>query len=311
MVNEVIIGRLPLHLYTEMTPEQLLEYTELFSGKNWAKDDANKMNYLFERISLLKDEEQEKLVLYLTEKFEYITLVELMSGLQDAFVKCVKQITCKENILVSPLKNPFVDDRRKKSPDGEILFTKAKSPDLIYPLLKISLTDETLLDIVHFCDDPLSLIKKFKPGQTIVILVDDFVGSGLTTQKNIDAYVDLLSQYKLESSQTDFCVVVEIAMKQGIENLAQLGIECFANKVQGKGISDDSNFSEEQIKTNICMMKNIESKILDGLNPKFSLGFEESESLVSIMNKAPNNTFPFYWGKCIGGAKPVFRRYYE
>lgn len=58
-------------------------------------------------------------------------------------------------------------------------------------------------------------------------------------------------------------------------------------------------------------MQQIENKLFVNLKSQYSLGFYQSESLVSIMNKAPNNTFPFYWEKCIGDVKPVFRRYYE
>ena len=59
-------------------------------------------------------------------------------------------------------------------------------------------------------------------------------------------------------------------------------------------------------------MKSIENKVLQNLNRDFSFGYKSSESLVSIMEKSPNNTFPFYWYKGKDGQngelEPIFRR---
>lgn len=296
-----------------MSPEQLLEYKERLSDRNWAKiDKGKKLDYLLDRVSLLDGDDQIKLVFDLTEKFEYVDYLDLMIELQEIFESCVRQKSQQADILVLPLKAPFIKvERLKETPNGELLFSKIKSPDMIYPLLKNSLTDETLLDLVKFCDEPFPLIGKFKQGKTVMVLIDDFVGTGVTAKTHIDSYIDFLKQYNLSSSYNDFCVLVDTAMEQGIAYLSSLGIDCFSKRQQAKAISDDNNLSEGQRQVNITIMKGIEGKILCNHNPKYSLGFCQSESLVSIMNKSPNNTFPFYWEKCIGNVKPIFRRYYE
>ena len=296
-----------------MSPEQLLEYAERLSEKNWVKiNKGKKLDYLLSRVSLLDSDEQIKLVFDLTEKFEYVDYLDLMVELQETFESCVRLKCQQTNILVLPLKAPFINVKRlKETPNGDFLFSKTKSPDMIYPLLKNSLTDETLLDMVKFCDEPFPMIGKYQQGTTVMVLIDDFVGTGQTAKTHIDAYIDFLNQYNLSSSYKDFCVIVDTAMEQGIEYLSSFGIGCFSKRQQAKAISGDNNLSDGQRQVNISIMKGIEDKILCNHNPKYSLGFCQSESLVSILNKAPNNTFPFYWEKCVGDVKPVFRRYYE
>lgn len=299
----------------EMTSEQLVEYKNRFSAQNWAKiDGGKKVEYLCKRLSLLDDENQKNLVLDLTDNFEYVEILNFIMELKESLEDCVRQsrLSEKDNVLVAPLKAPFIDLKNfKKSPNGELLFSKSKSPDMVYPLLKNYLTDETLLDTINFCDDPSLVVKKFKSEACVIVLVDDFVGTGQTAKTHIDAYMNLLNQYNLQCTYADFCVVVDIAMKLGVDYLSTFGIECYSKRLRVRGISDDKRYSANQIRENIKLMRQIEHEILCNLNRKYSLGFVQSESLVSIMNKAPNNTFPFYWEKCTGDVKPIFRRYYE
>lgn len=296
-----------------MTTEQLLEYTNRIEKLDWAKvDNGRKLEYLLDRLSLLDNDEQRELILSLSERFEYVNILDLMVSLPSAFKKAVLQKRHEgKRILVAPLKSPFIDvDKLKKSPDGRSLFTKSKSSDMVYTLLKNSLTDEDIIESVHFCDEPKKIATQFDDACSI-LLIDDFIGSGLTAHKHVMAYIELLEQYKLYAKNNNFCVVVDIVMRQGIDYLSSLGIECYYDNYRTKAISEDGRLSEDQVKNDINLMKAIESKLFVKLNPNLSLGFYGSESLVSILNKAPNNTFPFYWKNCLGNKKPIFRRHYE
>lgn len=296
-----------------MTSEQLIEYTNRLREKKWAKIENGKIiECLMDRLSLLSDDAQKELILSLTEKFEYVEILDLMEGLPSSFSKAVLSKK-KENrdILVAPLKSPYLRvDKLNKSPKGDYLFSKAKSPDMFYPLLKNYLMDDEIIDAVRFCDDPYEIVKNYTDN-AVIILVDDFVGSGLTAYKHIKSYIKLLKEYKHNVNVEDFCVVVDVAMKHGVNYLLDNGIDSFYDVLQSKAISEDETLEEKQVKSKIRIMKEIEGKVFKNLNPKYSLGFEGSESLVSILNKAPNNTFPFYWKKCVGDKKAVFRRYYD
>ena len=216
-----------------------------------------------------------------------------------------------KKILVTPLKSPYIKvERLKTSPSGATLFSKAKSSDRFYPLLKNYIMDEEIIDAVRFCDDPYALVEHYTDN-SVIILVDDFIGSGLTAYKHIKSYIKLLKEYKHNVNVEDFCVVVDVAMRHGVNYLLDNGIDSFYDVLQSKAISEDETLEEKQVESKIRIMKNIEGKVFKNLNPKYSLGFERSESLVSILNKAPNNTFPFYWEKCVGDKKAVFRRYYD
>lgn len=296
-----------------MTSEQLIEYTNRLREKKWAKIENGKiLEYLMDRLSLLSDDAQKELILSLTEKFEYVEILDLMEGLPSSFSKAVLSKK-KENrdILVAPLKSPYLRvDKLNKSPKGDYLFSKAKSPDMFYPLLKNHIMNEEIINAVRFCDDPYEIVKNYTDN-AVIILVDDFVGSGLTAYKHIKSYIKLLKEYKHNVNVEDFCIVVDVAMKHGVNYLLDNGIDSFCDVLQSKAISEDETLEEKQVKSKIRIMKEIEGKVFKNLNPKYSLGFEGSESLVSILNKAPNNTFPFYWEKCVGDKKAVFRRYYD
>lgn len=296
-----------------MTSEQLIEYTNRLREKKWAKFGNGKiLEYLMDRLSLLSDDAQKELILNLTERFEFVDLLDFMQGLPSAFSKAVlsKKETGKK-ILVTPLKSPYINvERLKTSPSGGTLFSKAKSSDRFYPLLKNYIMDEEIIDAVRFCDDPYEIVKKYTDN-AVIILVDDFIGSGLTAYKHIKSYIKLLKEYKHNVNVADFCVVVDVAMKHGVNYLLDNGIDSFYDVLQSKAISEDETLEEKQVKSKIRIMKEIEGKVFKNLNPIYSLGFEGSESLVSILNKAPNNTFPFYWEKCVGDKKAVFRRYYD
>lgn len=296
-----------------MTSEQLIEYTNRLREKKWAKFGNGKiLEYLMDRLSLLSDDAQKELILNLTERFEFVDILDFMQGLPSAFSKAVlsKKETGKK-ILVTPLKSPYINvEGFKTSPSGGTLFSKAKSPDTFYPLLKNHIMDDEIIDAVRFCDDPYALVTHYTDN-SVIILVDDFIGSGLTAYKHIKSYIKLLKEYKHHVNVEDFCVVVDVAMKHGVNYLLDNGIDSFYDVLQSKAISEDETLEEKQVKSKIRIMKNIEGKVLKNLNPKYSLGFESSESLVSILNKAPNNTFPFYWEKCVGDKKAVFRRYYD
>lgn len=296
-----------------MTSEQLIEYTNRLREKKWAKFGNGKiLEYLMDRLSLLSDDAQKDLILNLTERFEFVDILDFMQGLPSAFSKAVlsKKETGKK-ILVTPLKSPYINvEGLKTSPSGGTLFSKSKSPDTFYPLLKNHIMDDEIIDAVRFCDDPYALVTHYTDN-SVIILVDDFIGSGLTAYKHIKSYIKLLKEYKHHVNVEDFCVVVDVAMKHGVNYLLDNGIDSFYDVLQSKAISEDETLEEKQVKSKIRIMKNIEGKVLKNLNPKYSLGFESSESLVSILNKAPNNTFPFYWEKCVGDKKAVFRRYYD
>lgn len=87
---------------------------------------------------------------------------------------------------------------------------------------------------------------------------------------------------------------------------SHIGVSSYHSFLKQKGITENPELNTEN---NVKLMKSIEAKVLHKLNRKFSFGYKASESLVSIMEKSPNNTFPFYWYKGKEGElEPIFRR---
>lgn len=76
-----------------------------------------------------------------------------------------------------------------------------------------------------------------------------------------------------------------------------------------KGISDYNTGADVMDKKNI--MRNIEKRIFTSID-EYSLGFKESESLITLL-RTPDNTFPIFWSnyKKHINIRPPFPRKYE
>lgn len=120
-----------------------------------------------------------------------------------------------------------------------------------------------------------------------IILVDDFVGTGNTVIEAFNSLQEDLPSLKT----TQISVLCIYAMRDGVKNVNDFGIQLFSAIMGSKGIAD--YYTNPQLEEAIIHMSNIESKI-KGLDPNYKFGYHQSESLVSLI-RCPNNTFPIYW----------------
>lgn len=124
--------------------------------------------------------------------------------------------------------------------------------------------------------------------KSVIVLVDDFIGSGETATKAI-GYVHKLCPDMKDNSQ--LVVLGIVAMQQGVDALTSVGVLTYSAVVRKRGISEE--LPDSEIATSTAMMKEIE-KNMTKLNDKFRFGYNQSEALV-CMERCPNNTFPIYW----------------
>lgn len=124
---------------------------------------------------------------------------------------------------------------------------------------------------------------ELKDGEYLV-LVDDFIGSGKTFQKCIEQ----IETYKIPLEKV---LLISIAIQEdGLKLIENKKIKCYYSHIEKKGITDYYE-NEDQIEKKESM-RIIERKLK--FKPKFSLGFEQSEALLSLI-RTPNNTFPVFW----------------
>ena len=175
-------------------------------------------------------------------------------------------------------------------------FGKPKSSvDLLYKVKgRLSSLQEKYSDFnITYIDSPQFLCNVALE-DTILCLIDDFVGSGETIER-VKKYIND-NEYSIDK----LVVVSLVSMSSGKEYVKKLGIELYTNIVCEKGISGCEN--EE---TNRLIMEQIEKTIK--VKDIYNFGYSQSEGLVKMI-RTPNNTFPIYWLKNKQNANAPFPR---
>lgn len=274
----------------------------------WNDAGNDRISKLYERIYPLNQEERD-LIFQLTDEFIFCNVMNVVSHIRDAYSQIPAEMKDNaSNIIIAPLKNPF---QRKIDTIGDItLAPKSKSADIYYPLFHYAFpTNDPHYQKIEFCDAPTSLMKKYNEG-TLLILIDDFVGTGLTVSHITSNLGCLLTHKDKKLRYNEIIILCAFAMNQGVKFLkSRFGISCYAGKILSKGISSNIRFRNEDIVHLLSVMRDIEHKIVPGVGYRDTLGYMQSEALVSIGDKCPNNTFPFYWyGNKKSEMRPIFPR---
>lgn len=288
-----------------ITPTDILSYHKRYEGTKWAQNDDTKLDRLTERMLLLEKDEK-SLIMKLTDNFCYIDYMEIVFDLHNAFDSFLKSNTSCNHIIFTSLKSPFITLKEDKS--GRSIVSKAKSPDMIYPIFKNTFIRSKchFNGKIDFCDNPIQ-VKSYLKDTSKIILIDDFLGSGNTAVDVITSYLSYLQGEGVKATPTQFSVLVIAAMKAGVDYIkSHISVDCYYHLLKYKGITENKELNTSN---NINLMKLIEKKVLPSLKPDFTFGYKRSESLICIMEKTPNNTFPFYWySDSKTKSKPIFRR---
>lgn len=120
---------------------------------------------------------------------------------------------------------------------------------------------------------------------SMLLLVDDFIGSG----KTVDGCLDYLEN-DLGIDLLKISVLSLVALSDGISRVKSKNVNVYCSEIRYKGITDYfSGFERDSL---VKTMSNIEELL--GVLEAYHFGYEKSEALVK-MNRTPNNTFPVYW----------------
>jgi len=288
-----------------ITPNILMDLTALFQRKNWELADGTVADMgLFdkfcERLRLFTTEEQE-MIIEISEDFIRIGMQEYLVKFFDSFFLLGDSFfDGHEKVYVLPLVDPYVSNRSKGT---KVFRGKAKSADFLHYLFDASewrwFSNKLIPNITV-----KKLFKLFNPKDSCLVLIDDFVGTGQTA---VDVCTIFLQEnFDLGSLSPEKIKVVSIAAQErGITYVRrELGIEVSSNIIVPRGISDKFVVPELPIK--VAHMQAIESKL--AITPAYNFGFEQSEAMITFLNKTPNNTFPVYWHETRAKVAP-FPRY--
>ena len=239
----------------------------------------SRFNRFCERLCTL-DAEEQRLVIELTRRFtaiggaEYPQLIlKLMNRLHSQKLPVFSEAG---KVFILPLIAPEDRGRTKSS---SVVWYHCREELIRYSLL---LADKKVL--YHDIEEA-SQIKNLKTNE-LVILVDDFVGSGETAVSAVNWFTDSFG-----TDPKQIIILSIAALEMGIDHVRQkTGVEIYAYYNFRKGISD--YYSDDQRVGCLRTMKGIENKLK--VSSKFRLGFAQSEALISLI-RTPNNTFPVFW----------------
>jgi hypothetical protein len=123
-----------------------------------------------------------------------------------------------------------------------------------------------------------------------LVLVDDFIGTGLTVERKINWMLARLHQREMHGVK--LYLVAIAGMDFARPRIDQLNIAYYSPNWLKKGISE--RFEGQDRKNAVMWMKHLEGKLNCG--KQMSLGFMGSESLYALEAfNVPNNVFPVFW----------------
>lgn len=279
---------------TEIAFKYLLELDKIFEEKKWKE----KENYEVVLNSLgsfanniIENDEEYELILELLRQFQWVSLKDYYEGFTKLLTEFVGELGARnQNIYAFPI--------IKKKHE-----LKVKSGSFISYLIKsllpyIPKSEKLRFEDINTFSDLADL--RFKKSD-IFILVDDFIGSGETLNECINE-INQINQNLIENVK-----ILTLAIKKDSLQRLTTKYKVYYNFEILRGITDYNTGENVQNKKEI--MKRIEKRIFLGMD-EYSLGFQQSESLLALL-RTPDNTFPIFWSKYKSRIKltPPFPRY--
>lgn len=277
--------------------DTLLSIQELFKTKGWNLYSGNENSHSLydrfcERLKLFTDEQQ-KLIIELTYKYTRVELASYLEKFYESLISLGDQtFNYYDKIFIYPLLSPY-----KATP------SKTKSAGFLHYMFETD--DYTWLSNKLIPNTSIKYLKNnFDNKDSLLILVDDYIGSGETAISICSEYLQTNTD-KGSINPENLKVVSIAAQKQGITALkTSLNIDIISNMIFDKGISDKFKGEERNVKRNI--MSEIETKI--DVKDEFKFGYRQTEALITMLHKTPNNTFPVFWHETRNKIAPFPRK---
>ena len=260
-------------LKTNLSLNVIIQLREIFIQKKWEIEGESSFDRFCEMLSSLSPEQQE-CVLLLTKEFLRVEFNTYPFHIRKA-LSCIdsKSLTDVNKIYVMPLCVKSDYGKQKSSTFVAYGFHDLKSDNLFF--------DKE----VNIISTPVGLPKNFNLSSGLLLLVDDFIGTGETAEGCLRYLVD-----EIGITLDKILILALVVQRSGYERLLSLGVNTVFSILRGKGISDGFVDPEKGIISQT--MSSIEDMLEFENDIRF--GYQGSEALVKMV-RTPNNTFPVYW----------------
>lgn len=265
-----------------LNPDEIESVKRLFKDNQWTEPKYVNARSVFDKfcdmLSRLSSGERE-IIRKLTSNFSWIIFDDYVAHLRVAFQQLHSNIDpAISSVFLVPLV-PSTEATKSKSCTG--------MPYLVKNVVFASMEEFENIYVSDFNSLTYAAQRIRNNRNTLVVAIDDFLGTGDTAMRFCDEALDLL---ELDS---DRLVVVTVAsLQSGRSRLAERGVISYSSVVGRKGITDSDCFEDKISATQV--MLNIEDQLK--IDRKYSFGYGSSEGLFSLV-RTPNNTFPVFWCK--------------
>lgn len=216
--------------------------------------------------------DQQECILELTKNFLRVDFQEYYNHIKICLSKIDQQI-------LNPIRKifimPITSGKSNSSTFVAYIFNDQKI--ISHPILR----DKQVI----IADNYEELGENFNRRSNILLLVDDFIGSGQTVSNCLNKINNIIDSKKI--------IVLSLVIQiQGYELLKSRNIPIVYSVLRQRGISDV--YQDPLRKKFIDLMRSIEEII--GVDKDLCFGYNQTEALVKMI-RTPNNTFPVYWCK--------------
>lgn len=235
---------------------------------------------LYDTVSVCDGEAQTDLIVDLISRFHFRSAQQNLEDRREIAAKISKDWGCvpESTMLIALQDNACADStsaavQQLKGPLAE--FAEWKTHNFISSLSEV--------------------VSRAKQDSSIIVIVDDFCGSGETIAKKATWLREKLEE---AGKSALIGVAVSSAMEQSKDIICPLVDEFFAVHWLKRGIRD--HYSGQSAADAIALMEAIEEKLgkqygnkkLD----KYTFGWKQSEALCYLEGEnPPNNNFPIFW----------------
>ncbi|WP_156092511.1 phosphoribosyltransferase-like protein [Rhodovibrio salinarum] len=266
-----------------LTPTEISALNRIFQNQGW--HDLGTQDASVERFEIFcefldkLDVEERNLAICLTEAFVEIDISDYVFHLRAAFEKFDDTNICeKTRVFVVPLRSP--EDKRKGKAKSSSSLPYFFVSNVIPVLGKFQKNQKEALYSEEALNDYFA-----ERGPSLIIALDDFVGSGDTCHKFID---EMENNYlKKEDS---LAIIAISALESGYKSITERGYKMLYSVMQKRGITDSDIIGDKE--KALRLVDNIEKRI--NVSSEYQRGYKQSEALIKLA-RTPNNTFPMYW----------------
>lgn len=269
--------KIPLRL------DRLRKADELFKEHKWAQHCERYANFC--SLAGQMDDDEFNLLYELTNRFHLLEINNFIIEFLLGFYSSNDDLYKKSNhIYITAMKEVDVNGKHIK---------KSKSGDIVYDEFKANRNLCEYEDKFIFCKDASDVIVSFASND-LICFVDDFVGSGKPYNDTYKTFRTYFNSCGKRLEKKDIFAISAWAMEAGCDFCKSNRLRLFCNRKFAKEITEYPDYTVLERELKIKLMKKMEKRYVNNVG-RFSLGYDQSEALISVFAKSPNNTFPIFW----------------